>query len=982
MAKKKSKNSDTITEQISDYRFEQKRKYITPAGLAAQGVNEPVPKQKFFYDPHLPPVLRFDGTGASDKLPELLEKAKKEVLSSDEIKVLAAALKKHEPWLEWSGKREKKYFEVDPVALHIHERVSTQAILKVAKREPVQRELFADPEMEYREAIKFYKYDMDWANRLILGDSLQVMASLAYRENLAGQVQMIYFDPPYGIKFNSNFQSEVGKRDVKDQDNDLTREPEVIKAYRDTWTLGIHSYLSYIRDRLILSKKLLKNTGSIFVQIGKENPHIVRDLLDEVFGKNNFISEIVFRKTGGQSNDLIAVNFDTILWYAKSKEDVRYTQLYIQKMDEDTTSGYDYALFDNGERRKIREEEELEENSIERFQPTSIVGDTPAVSTTFPFIVNGNNVEARSWKTNQVGLKRLILSERIDVFGKTPRYIRLLKDFKVKLMTSLWADTMGERRIDYVVQTAAKVIERCLLMASEPGDLILDPTCGSGTTAFVSEQRGRRWITIDTSRVAISLARQRLLTSRFEHYKTEKPDEPLSESNKFIYEKVSHITLKSIAQNLALDPIFSKYEPLLIEKLTTLNKLLKKVNQSVRDKLTAKLLAKQKTEGKKSITEADNRRWNLPSEKFEHWTVPFEADVDYPADLKKAVNEYRQVWKSKMKEVNSCIEANAEQVDLVDNPNKENKTIRVSGPFTVEGVMPAELNAVDISPIIETKGELETFSSDGADVATNAVSFLDNVLNLLRREGLDFLGNKKIKFERIEWYDKGEGVIHYEGEYINGGNKSRRIAISIGPQYGSITGWQVENASRIAFRHGFDDVVFAGFSFTAEATATIDESSNPKVKFHMAQIGNDVHMGDLLKSTGTGQLFTVFGSPRVKLNKGKDEQFSVVMEGVDIYDPIANILVPTKAEKVTAWFLDSDYDGRTFCITQAFFPDRDAWKKLEKALKGIIDEEKFEAFSGTTSLPFPIGEQKRIAVKVIDPRGNEVMKVMSLDKKY
>ncbi len=333
-----------------------------------------------------------------------------------------------------------------------------------------------------------------------------------------------------------------------------------------------------------------------------------------------------------------------------------------------------------------------------------------------------------------------------------------------------------------------------------------------------------------------------------------------------------------------------------------------------------------------------------------------------------------------MKEVNACIQANAEQVDLVDKPEKENKAVRVSGPFTVEGIMPVEFNMNNISPIAEPVSELETF--DAADTATNAISFLDNILNLLRKEGLNFLDNKRIKFERMEWYENGDAVIQFEGEYINGGNKPRRTAVSVGPQHGAITGWQVENGIRIAYRHGFDDLIFAGFGFTAEATAIIEEDNNPKIRLHRTQIANDVQMGDLLKSTGSGQIFTVMGKPRIKLESTDDKQFLVKMEGVDIYDPIANILVPTKAEKVAAWFLDSDYDGRTFCITQAFFPDRDTWKKLEKALKGVIDEEKFEAFSGMVSLPFPVGPNKRVAVKVIDPRGSEVMKVMNLDKSY
>ncbi len=608
MAKKKKTDTQETSSEISDYRFNEKRKYITPAGLAAQGVNEPEPKQRFFYDPHLPPVLRFDETGGPDKLPELLAKAKKQALSDDDLKILAAALKKQEPWLEWTGKREKKYFEVDPVALHIHERVSTQAILKVAKREPVQRNLFADPEMEYREAIKFYKHDMDWANRLILGDSLQVMASLAYRENLIGQVQMIYFDPPYGIKFNSNFQSEVSKREVKDKDNDLTREPEVVKAYRDTWTLGIHSYLSYLRERFIIARTLLKAEGSLFVQIGKENLEYLKMLLNNVFGEKNFVGIISVKKTAYQASNTIANVADYILWFAKDIEKVAINPVYISKLDIESIGLYKYYEIDNGFSHIITDEEEAIPENSRRYRLISTISQGESEIGSQPFEFNGETFSPPSnnhWKTNLEGLERVKNSDRLVISGSSLAWKGYIEDFPVSPINNIWTDTMTgsftEPKV-YVVQTNTKIISRCLQLVTKPGDLVLDPTCGSGTTAYVAEQWGRRWITIDTSRVAVALARQRLLTAKFEHYKTKKPDEPLSDQNGFIYEHVSHITLKSIAQNIALDPIFAKFDPQLDEKLNALNKSLKKVSKELRTKLNLKLIAKQKAEGKKSIT--------------------------------------------------------------------------------------------------------------------------------------------------------------------------------------------------------------------------------------------------------------------------------------------------------------------------------------------------------------------------------------------
>ncbi len=809
--------------------------------------------------------------------------------------------------------------------------------------------------MAYKEAVKFYKHDMDWANRLILGDSLQVMASLAYRENLAGHVQTIYFDPPYGIKFRSNFQNEVTNKDVKEQDNDLTREPEMIKAYRDTWTLGVHSYLSYLRDRAILAKTLLKDEGSIFVQISEENLHLVRVMLDEVFGAENFISQISYATTTGRTSSFLPDVGDYILWYGRDKTKAKFKTLYSEK---DVIS---------------------DEDEVELGDLTS----QGASSAPQPFKFQGKLFHPsaqRHWSNEYPnGMNRLASSERIKQVSETQ--IRAIKEnstltSKYTKRTNRWDDTQfgaySKEKV-YVVQTAIKVIERCILMTSDPGDLVLDPTCGSGTTAFVAEQWGRRWITIDTSRVAIALSRQRLLTAKFDHYQLKDSSKSPNPKNAFLCESVSHISLKSIAQNLSLDPIFEKYNLILDRELNSIKSELKKVTKDIREKLIAKLQAKQMSQGKSSLKDEDIRRWKLPEKALDHWDVPFDIDAEYPVSFGHAIEKYRAIWREKMTDVNSCILANAEQVELVDHPEIVRGVVRVSGPFTVEGVIPAEFNLDESSPIESPYGELETF-----DIAANAVSFIDNLYSLLKREGVLFSGNKLKKFESLRSYDGGGGIIHFEGEWANGDKIERKVAVSVGPQHGPVTAWQVENAIRMAYKRGFDDVVFAGFSFTAEAQAAIQDDENPKMQIHLANIRPDVQMGDLLKNTGTGQIFTVFGLPKITLVPLRDEQFEVVMEGVTIYDPIENSIVDLKHDKVAAWFLDTDYDGRTFCITQALFPDRGAWKKLEKALKGVIDEDKFEALSGVISLPFPIGEHKRAAVKVIDPRGNEVMKVLSL----
>lgn len=536
----------------------------------------------------------------------------------------------------------------------------------------------------------------------------------------------------------------------------------------------------------------------------------------------------------------------------------------------------------------------------------------------------------------------------------------------------------------YVVQTATKVISRCVLMTTDPGDLVLDPTCGSGTTAYVAEQWGRRWITVDTSRVALAIARQRLLTAKFDYYKLRKTDEGIE--GKFIYKTVPHITLGSIANNQALDPIFAKHQPILDARLSALNAELASVETPTRSKLATKLALKQKQTGKRSITDADQRSWLLPKEPWQAWQVPFDTDPDWPPGLQQALQDYRQAWRAKMDEVNACIAANAEQEELVDQPEIDRSIVRVSGPFTMEGVMPVETSLDEGSPIGGAPDALDSFDAatagtrDHTEAAINAEAYVEKMLRLLKHDGVRFPNNNVITFDTLDLC--GGEFLHAEGAWSGEANDNRLVAVSLGPEHGSVTAYQVENALRQANRRGVDDLVFAGFSFDATAQAIIQEDSNPRVRVHLAHIAPDVAIGDLLKTSPSSQLFTVFGSPRTHLKKLKDGQFQVLMEGVDIYDPVHNTIHPTSADKVAAWFLDADYDGQTFCITQAFFPDKKAWDRLARALKGTIDEDAFSAFSGTVSLPFAAGKQQRCAIKVIDPRGNEVMSSHRLDGQY
>ncbi len=987
---------------VEDYRHaEAKRPNNPPAAIAAEGRIPAAPRITYAYSPRLDPALRADPSGRADALPLLLEKATREKLTAEEAALLAEALRRHEPWLEWAGKREMPGFAVDPVALHIHERVSTQAILRAAARQDVTRDLFADPALSYAQAVKFYQHDVDWANRLILGDSLQVMASLAQRENLAGKVQMIYLDPPYGIRFGSNFQPETGKRTVSDREADLTREPEMVRAYRDTWRLGVHSYLAYLRDRLVVARSLLAETGSIFVQIGDENVHRVRSLLDEIFGAVNFISLITVKKTGGQTSETLSAVSDYIIFYCKNRDFFFFKPpLSELKAGQGATTGerYDQMQLPDGQERRATDAD-LDASDARFFQLTSTSSNRPAREherTEIPF--EGRAFpppDGRTWSTTPMGMDRLIRAGRISGAGKTLRFRRYLQDFAATTIGNFWADVAGATDKSYVVETNPRVIERCMLMATKPGDIVLDATCGSGTTAFVAEQWGRRWITIDTSRVAIAIARQRLLTAKFDHYRLK--DEAKGLLGGFICKEVPHIMLRSIAQNAALDPIFAKHDPILDTRLTDLNATMATIGNNQRSDLLGKLLAKQKREGKRAITEADRRRWDLPKppDGFQHWTVPFDTDPDHPEELAQAIIAYRAAWRAKQDEVDQAIADAAEPEDLLDQPQVVRGITRVSGPFTVEAVQPAETSLDEAGSASPIDGAPETLDETFAEQATggvaaepqNAEAYLDQMLRLLKMDGVRFLDNRVMKFSRIEPLGARSQAIHAEGRWAPAGDADAdpegraTVAIAFGPQYGPVTARQVEQLIRATSRRGYDDLVIAGFAFDGAAQAAIEEAEHPDLRVHMANIRPDVNpgMAGLLKDAPASQLFTVFGKPRSKLEPAGKDEWRVVMEGVDIYDPVTNITTPSRADKVAAWFVDSDYDGRSFCITQAFFPDKDAWAKLSAALKGVVDEEAFATLSGTVSLPFAKGEHACVAVKVIDPRGNEVMRLHRLE---
>lgn len=778
-------------EKVAVYRHEEAtRTNNPPAKIAAEGTVPILPKIRYEYSPRLAPVLRFDPTGGPDALPELLQQALRRTLTADEARILAEALRDQEPWLEWAKKREKRHFDVDPVALHIHERVSPQAILRVAARQDVERSLFADPEQNYNEAVQFYRHEVPWTNRLILGDSLQVMASLARREDLAGKVQMIYVDPPYGIRFGSNFQPEVGKREVKDRDNDLTRETEVIKAFRDTWSLGLHSYLSYLRDRLFVCKELLLGTGSIFLQIGDDNLPAVSLLMDEVFGRENRVQIItVKKKSSTQKGQSVA---DYLLWYAKSKSDVYMADVYCDPGVPEDDDKYRKVELPTGERRPsfLLSPEQLEERAS-----FFVRDDYPVVSQDFSSTrtkkieVEGKPVFCGSdkhWRYDvESGMRRLEAAGRLRAGGESAFGIVYWGDSRLAAFPNVWTDVHGESNPVYVVQTNHKIIERCILMSTRAGDLVIDPTCGSGTTAWVAEEWGRRWITSDTSRVAIAIAKQRLLTSQFEFFGLKDPDNGVQSG--FRCKSVPHVTLKSIANNENLDPILDRHQRILDAARSCCNLQLKVVTEEIRRTLAGKLARKQKELGRRFITDADRRRWMLPlaSKGWEHWQLPFDTDSDWPKSLSSAVTEYRKLWRAKMDEVNACNAANAEPEELLDQPEVVNGVVRVSGPFTVEAVQPPEMSLGEeevLALSVQSDGEfggtpdggLETFTLGVRMVESqldqeeqNLEAYLDQMMRYLKLDGVRFPNNKEMHFHRLEPVLDGS-TIHAEGRWSNG----------------------------------------------------------------------------------------------------------------------------------------------------------------------------------------------------------------------
>jgi adenine-specific DNA-methyltransferase len=857
-----------------------------------------------------------------------------------------------DPQLQWAGKAERASFEVDVVSLHIHERISTRAILEAIRKPEPQIALFGETHLPLNQQIDFYQHDVNWANRLILGDSLLVMNSLLVKEGMAGKVQMIYVDPPYGIKYASNFQPRIGRRDVKDKDEDLTHEPEQIKAYRDTWQLGIHSYLTYMRDRLLLCRDLLCESGFVFVQINDENLHFVRSLLDEVFGHQNFVSQIAFITTTGRGGGFLDGVYDVLLCYTKDKDRAirKYRQLFKEMDEQDVARYFQYLDLPDGRIERLtpaylRNGESALSGRRFTLRDTSSQGESASGGLVYEF--EGQPFRpprGRHWSTTREGLDRLAYAGRLFKFDSQLRTKRYLDDISVTPMNNIWDDTQRGAFVDqkvYAVQTPDKVVERCILMTTDPGDLILDPTCGSGTAAHCAEKWGRRWITCDTSRVALAIARQRLMTARYEYYELADPGR--GPAGGFVYETVPHVTLESIAKNAEIDAIAAKYQPQIDDVLAGLNKLLRK----------------------------QWKEWEVPHQPETGWSEPATGAHEHFWALKR---EMRQ-------EIDASIQRNAPQEVLYDRPRVRSGVVRVSGPFTVEAIPVPAIADPSQSPIPQFEQTEAVLR-----VADLAGEYLTTMLNLLTQQGsILFPGGKRMNLQNLR--PLNVGVLHAEAEAKQNG-KAARVAISIGPEYGPVTAVQTDEAIRTARRSGYDVLVLAGFSIEAAAQAIVQETPIPGLTVHFANVAADALMQveeaqgnvSLLKTTRASQVFSVFGQPDVRVKAHKDGTWVAELRGVDIYDPITGEVQHTSGDDVAAWFLDTDYDGMTFHICQAFFPgDSDAWEKLQRALRAQIDPKAFERMRGTKSFPFEPGTHRRVAAKVIDFRGNEVIRVLKLN---
>ena len=791
---------------------------------------------------------------------------------------------------------------------------------------------------------------------MILGDSLQVMASLAEREGLRGRVQCIYFDPPYGIKFNSNFQWSTTSRDVKDGKADhITREPEQVKAFRDTWRDGIHSYLTYLRDRLTVARDLLTESGSIFVQIGDENVHRVRAVLDEVFGDDNFVNMMFVQKSGGFAAGKLDSIGDYVIWYAKERGSTKYRPLFDNKADAKSgLSNYPIIRLPDHKERNLTKEEKSDTSLLpdgsKLFGIHSITSArTPGAGDVLEFEFEGRkfNPGTRTFTTDTRGLNVLAKAGRLKATPGRLGYVRFFDDFSAVAINNNWNDTRGDMGMLYIVQTSTKVIERCILMASDPGDLVLDPTCGSGTTATVAEQWGRRWITIDTSRVALALARARIMGARYPFYlladsregqlkeaevtRTAPSSQPVQGNIRhgFVYERVPHITLKSIANNAEIDVIWDEWQGKL---------------EPLRQKLNAAL----------------KKTW-------EEWEIPRELSSPLPDVEVKAL--HKAWWEARIarqQEIDKSIAAKAEFEYLYDKPYDDKKKVRVAGPFTVESLSPHRVLGVD-----EDDELIDTLKEDAAEYGAKQ-TFPQMILENLKTAGVQQAHKEdRITFTALTPWP-GE-LVCGEGRYKEG-DADKRAAIFIGPEFGTVQRADLVSAAREAGDAGFDVLIACAFNYEAHATEFSKLGRIPVLK---ARMNADLHMAEDLKNTGKGNLFVIFGEPDITLINEKDGKLRVKVNGVDVFKPQTGEVISDGADGIACWFIDTDYNEESFFVRHAYFLGaNDPYSALKTTLKAEINAEAWATLNSDTSRPFEKPKQGRIAVKVINHLGDEVMNLL------
>jgi DNA modification methylase len=1051
--------------ELTHYSHSEKRKNNPEVGMVNAAIDPDQPSQHWAYDPHIDPALQFDSQRSA------IESLIDDALASGDTDVMRDALAELKrlqvPYLNWAGKAERTSFDVDTVSLHVHERIDPATILAGIRKqvaagpggvkEEAQPWLF-DPPFEalpLRQALDFYGHDKGWANRLVAGDSLLVMNSLLHKESMAGQVQMIFFDPPYGITYGSNFQPFTGKHSVKDRvDADLTQEPEMIKAFRDTWELGIHSYLTYLRDRLLLARDLLNSSGSIFVQIGDENVHHVRELMDEIFGTRNIVSQIAFVTTTSQTSKHLPPVADYILWYAKDKKKLKHRPI-LQTKDYDAQGSSAFALFEHDGKVGRKPTSRPGEKLLVYDNLTSRSG---GESSTRPFAALGQAFKPTSggWKTGELGLQRLHKAGRIGVRGEGVFYVRYFDDFPYVPMNNIWRDTQSgglgvESRV-YVVQTNVRVIERCMLMSTDPGDLVLDPTCGSGTTAYCSEKWGRRWITCDTSRVAITLAKQRLLTASFDYYNLRYPAEGLSAG--FQYKVVPHVMLSSIAGKAGRDveACFDKLHPLVESRLEMLNGALtgtplrftigvgarrgKEIKfdgsdsdtypiketeftsafallqgecegeapegwpsgliilweKAAKDPENESLLAALNSElrgvalefrTRKGWMPGRNIRFDAPDDAvhsrivdrstqlnaFLEWEPPFDPPADWPLPAQSHLADFHQARQTLRQEMERIIASHAEPETLFDRPDTDPGKLRVTGPFTVEAVP---------SPIVATF-DRQAPAADASIARSGETARQADWRSELLKTGIRGKGGQMLQVAGLEVIP-GCRHLHASGALADDGS---RVVVSFGPEHAALEQRQVERALEEAqsLIPSPKLVVFCAFTFDPEAAKDIDEAKWPGVTLLKAQMNPDLLTEDLKKARASNQSFWLMGQPDVEVRKVGD-RWQVQVNGFDYFDTKSGDLVSGGKKNIAMWSLDTDYDGRAVFPRQTFFPmagAKDGWNRLKANIRAELDAGLLDQFNGTQSLPFDAGEHRRIAVKIVDDRGIESLKIVPLD---